>query len=173
MSSGKRGGLLSSYRRKTAMEGGDELTIDASCVLKRLWQGSMPPVEQALPAFSIIVLAADSYQPESVAWRGRVVRAPMEDAEPSQNDIVRALAAAREVATEIRRGGRALITCHAGLNRSGLICAMTILMLRPKATPDAAIKVIRARRDPQALSNPHFVTAIRNLWSSRTPTARR
>jgi protein-tyrosine phosphatase len=92
---------------------------------------------------------------------------PMEDAEPSQKDILKAIGAAREVAAEIRLGGRALVTCHAGLNRSGLISAMSILLLRPKATPDTVIKVIRARRSPDALSNQSFINVLRSIWSSR------
>ena len=151
----------------------DAEPLDANCVVRRLWIGSKPPVDRALPAFSMIVLAAKEYQPASstTKWRGRVLHVPLDDAEPTQQEILRAVTAAREVAAEMRRGGRVLVSCWAGLNRSAWISAQAILMTRPKATPAAAIRVIRARRDAACLSNPFFVKSLENLWSSRT-TAR-
>lgn len=52
-------------------------------------------------------------------------------------------------------GRRVLIRCAGGLNRSGLVTALTLI--KSGRTPDAAIGLVRAGRSPAALSNPSFV----------------
>jgi hypothetical protein len=168
--SGRRGGWLSAHQRKLGMSGHETLTIDAHNVLKGLWVGSKPPVDRRLPMFSMIVLAAKEVQPDRHPWDARVVRARLDDAEPTQREITEAVLAAREVADELRRGGRVLVTCHAGLNRSAWVAAMAMLIVKPKATPSAVIGRIRQRRGPDALSNPHFVASLRRLFSLRQST---
>lgn len=50
--------------------------------------------------------------------------------------------------------GQTLVHCQAGMNRSGLITALTII--RRGWTPTEAIALLRARRGPAVLSNRHF-----------------
>jgi protein-tyrosine phosphatase len=57
--------------------------------------------------------------------------------------------------------GPTLVHCQAGLNRSGLVSAVT-LVLRG-STPDEAIRMLRDRRSPAVLCNPAFEQHIRTL----------
>ena len=167
---GQRGGWLSSHRRKLALADHEQAPlepIDANQIVRRLWIGSKPPVDRRLPGFSAIALCAQEYQPEKTAWTGRILRARLDDAVPSQAEILQAVTAARQVAEEMRRGGRVLVTCYMGLNRSALVAAMSLLMQTPRATPDLIIRRIRERRSPDALSNASFVKVLHSLWSSR------
>jgi len=66
-----------------------------------------------------------------------------------------AIAAARWVHTRWSEGARVLVRCQAGLNRSGLITAL-VLMLAGHTAHDA-IALIRERRSPWALCNDAFV----------------
>lgn len=68
------------------------------------------------------------------------------------------LRVANEVARVIQDGYDVLVTCHLGLNRSSLIVALALRKLGYSA--DAAIRYIRARRGPWALSNKRFVEVI-------------
>lgn len=51
-----------------------------------------------------------------------------------------------------------LVRCQMGLNRSGLVVALTLL--DQGFTPAMALSLIRAKRSPDALSNPWFVEYI-------------
>jgi len=53
-----------------------------------------------------------------------------------------------------RRGQRVLIRCQAGLNRSGLVTALVLLL--DGWDPADAIEEIRTRRSPWALCNQQF-----------------
>lgn len=58
-------------------------------------------------------------------------------------------------ATEaVREGKRVLCRCQAGINRSSLVAAFSLLRLGFEA--DDAIALIRLNRHPQALFNTHF-----------------
>jgi hypothetical protein len=70
-------------------------------------------------------------------------------------DLPRLLDAARFVYQRWQAGDRVLIRCQAGLNRSGLVTALT-LMLHGYSVVDA-IDHIRTRRSPDALFNEEFV----------------
>lgn len=70
-----------------------------------------------------------------------------------------------KVADEVRRavqdGAPAIVTCHLGLNRSGLITAMALVLLGHH-NPQQAVAAVQARR-PNALCNPKFVEVIHGL----------
>lgn len=55
-------------------------------------------------------------------------------------------------------GRRVLIRCMGGMNRSGLLVALTLV--RAGHTPEAAIELIREKRHPWALNNHSFVRLI-------------
>lgn len=61
---------------------------------------------------------------------------------------------AEDVSDRLDRGESVLVRCQMGMNRSGLIVAATLLL---RGWPiENALREIRDRRDPMALSNPHF-----------------
>ena len=69
-------------------------------------------------------------------------------------------------AEAVRAGRRTLVRCHAGLNRSGLVVAQTLVGLG-LGVP-AAIERVRQRRSPWALHNQLFVQYL----EAGLPTAR-
>jgi protein-tyrosine phosphatase len=62
---------------------------------------------------------------------------------------------------EWRSGKKCLSRCQAGLNRSGLVVAL-VLMLEGYSA-DEAVALIREKRDPNALFNFHFVRKLQEL----------
>lgn len=66
--------------------------------------------------------------------------------------------------SEWRMGKRVAAKCQAGWNRSGLIAAL--VLLQEGYTADSAIKLIRDKRSPNALCNPHFVAYIKEVFDS-------
>ncbi len=132
------------------------MSEDANQVIPGLWQGSAPPVggKQAVTA-DILVLCAKEYQPDSRAFpRSKVLRARMLDAEPSPREVAEAVMVARYVAKEMQRGKCALVTCRAGLNRSGLVTGLVLRHLGYSGA-EAVARIKRARGD-MALSNQYF-----------------
>lgn len=112
--------------------------------------------------FDVLVLSAEEVQPEGWRFPGvKVLRLPMRDIpvrlEPTQVEDVRRVAA--ELSHHLARGRHVLVTCRAGLNRSGLIVAATLLQTT-QLSPLQVIRLIRSRRNPIALNNPAFVHAI-------------
>jgi hypothetical protein len=62
---------------------------------------------------------------------------------------------------EWKSGKKVLVRCQAGWNRSGL-CTAVILMLEGLSC-ERAISLIREKRSPFALSNPHFIKCLNEL----------
>lgn len=63
-----------------------------------------------------------------------------------------------------KSGKQVLIRCQAGLNRSGLVMALVLLL--DGHTPEQAIRLIRRQRGPAALCNYTFETFILNQAAS-------
>lgn len=136
-----------------------------------LAQGARPTTGAVVRAagFSTLVLCAQEYQPPDSAYPGvRVLRLPLDDVlEPMDRyDVARTFAVATDVAERLRRGKKVLVTCYAGLNRSGLVCALALRMLRD-APAQPVIDHIRKRRSARALSNPTFESLVRRLHKKR------
>lgn len=101
------------------------------------------------------------YQPPDSEFEGvYVARHPMYDAELSPQDYVAALRMSSLVDAVRGRGGKALVTCWAGLNRSGLVSALSLIYF-DEMLPDEAIRAIQAKR-LGALYNWSFLSAIRH-----------
>jgi protein-tyrosine phosphatase len=110
------------------------------------------------------VLAAREYQPADREFPGvRVVRANLDDSGPPMTNAEwrSALQAAEQAAFWRARGMRVLTTCHAGLNRSGLVSALMLHRLSGMSGP-RAIELVRAAR-PGALNNQYFTAALRRI----------
>lgn len=122
--------------------------------------------------FDMIVLCARELQLPAEAYPGvRIVYAPNDDSVefPLTKEKLRiAVRAAEAVAQEIQKGGRVLVTCAAGLNRSGLVSALALHKLYGWGG-DECVRTVRAKRvaskrhPGKALSNPEFTAVIRRL----------
>lgn len=88
-------------------------------------------------------------------WGVEELRYGFPDATPDLVDMSRLVGAARWAYERWQSGGRVLIRCQAGLNRSGLVTAL-VLMLAGSTAGDA-IALIRAQRSQAALINASFV----------------
>lgn len=148
----------------SALSNARVLHVEADQVVPRLWQGSMPPMGRAvhLSGFRHLVLTACEYQPPSTEFPGvSVARAVLDDADHPPTD--RELHAALKVANWVRQRMQTedvLTTCALGLNRSGLVNALALVL--DGHDPDEAIGVVRAAR-ARALGNPYFVDYIRSF----------
>ena len=139
------------------------MSVDANEVYPRLYMGSRPGPE-AGRRFDVIVLAAEEYQPTAAEIGARtVVHAPLDDGPPmTAREKRAALQAAAHVATAVRHGKRVLVTCNMGLNRSGLITALS-LMLGAHVPRERAVALVRRARGPDALANPHFLVFLSDV----------
>lgn len=140
-----------------------------SLVYPRIYMGgAVVDADGIFEAFDVVVLSASEWQPEVIPpdRTKDVLRINMHDVDSH-------LALGPEVRSKLgslvstleklyREEKRILITCMAGMNRSGLVTAL--LMMRALGhTPKTAISLIRDARGPSALSNPTFVRYIESL----------
>jgi protein-tyrosine phosphatase len=132
-------------------------------VIPRLAQGSLPtgPIHRQ---FQTVVLGAEEAQ-NLPLFGLEVVRAPLEDAVPTDQQIEIAYMAAVHVVRRWRQGRSVLVTCFAGRNRSGLIVALALMMMG--MNDRQAVQAIRTARGPMALSNKHFVRVLERAQSAR------
>lgn len=145
--------------------------LECSEVIEGLWQGSKSAVDlevaplAALTAnFDVAIFCADAFQPDpGIYGPVRCVLAPFEDHElltaPEWEQVERA---ARVVIDAHRAGASVLVTCHAGLNRSGLVVGLAMLEL-VGWSPEKVIAWIQHRRRG-ALGNGAFRRIIRERW---------
>lgn len=132
-----------------------------------LWIGSLPPAGTFLrrAGFEALVLCAEEYQPEASQFHGLEVRhAPFSDDQERGLDEAQlrtALSAAEWTAGELLKRKRCLVTCHAGRNRSGLVCALALSRATGISTTAAADRVKHARRG--SLTNTFFVDLLNGL----------
>lgn len=138
--------------------------MSANAVTPKLWQGSVPEAGKSLP-FDLVVLCAVEHQFEGMARpfgrRARVLRCPLRDCAPlSHREVKDALRAAVEVAHAYSNGLTTVVTCAMGLNRSGLVMALSLVELG--IAPNDAVAAVRRAR-PNALCNPYFVQIIHEV----------
>lgn len=148
-------------------------TLDAHEIVPGLWQGSVPTLGKGVAqgGFHLLVLSAREHQYPSVYFPGvAVVNAPNDDNAAygplTREKLKVALQAARRVVKTVKAGKAALVTCAAGLNRSGLVSALALHLLHGWSG-DRCIKQVRARRPAKKhirpLSNSDFTAALRRL----------
>jgi hypothetical protein len=145
--------------------------LDADRIVTRIYQGSYPPPgrEVARCGFDVLVLCAVELQTPALFFDGvQVIHCPLDDAELTAQEWARAQTTARKIAVRLhgRPQSRALITCAAGRNRSGLVTALTLHLITGKSGLQI-IEHIRKRRRPRdgtlALTNPSFLAALVRL----------
>lgn len=105
------------------------------------------------PRFDVVVTLYADAQP--APWGVEELRFGFPDADLTPAFAERAVALARHAHRRWKEGGRVLVRCQAGVNRSGLVTAL-VLMLEGLSAHDA-IALIRARRAPAVLDNRAFV----------------
>ena len=144
-----------------------ELAIDANRIARGLYQGARPPVGHTLRhlGFGTLVLAAEEHQPPSSQFPGvEVVHVSLtDDGTPlSSAEWQRARHASALVRKRLQQGRRVLVTCWMGLNRSGIIVALTLLRMtrRSVLNGEDAVMLVKQRR-PGAMTNAYFVDAVR------------
>lgn len=124
-----------------------------------IWQGNADSALDLHASFDLLVLCAEEFQPEPRAFTGSetsVLYAPNDDSKPTPDQLRIAHAAANQVARTTMLGGRSLVTCFAGRNRSGLVSALALHMLTG-CGGRMAKNVVRMRRlGAPALTNRDF-----------------
>ena len=88
-------------------------------------------------------------------WGVEELRYGFMDAHPEHADMTKVVEAARWAHQRWASGQQVLIRCQAGLNRSGLLTALVLMLAGMDAAE--AIRLIRSRRSEVALFNDDFV----------------
>lgn len=149
----------------------DALTLDAHEIAPLLWQGSKPRAgrDVADAGFQVLVLCARDYQPSSVYFPGvpTVIHAPNDDHSfVTRTDLQLAVTTASRVAEHVKRGEKVLVTCIAGINRSGLVVALALHKVFGYSG-QSCIDLVRRHRKladrDEALTNTYFVEALLKL----------
>lgn len=133
-------------------------------ILPGLWQGGTEDDEvvgrraiatrydRCQPFDLVVTLYADAMP---AAWGVEELRFGFPDSDLTARSVDRAVALARYAHQRWSEGARVLIRCQAGVNRSGLVMALTLM--HDGLSAGEAIALIRSRRSPAVLSNRHFV----------------
>jgi protein tyrosine phosphatase len=100
---------------------------------------------------------------QPVDWFVKEMRFGFWDAGVESMPIVEVFEVARLAYEEWSNDRKVLIRCQAGLNRSGLITALVMMMAGYSA--DEAISLIREKRSRHALCNPEFEAWLRKMPS--------
>jgi protein-tyrosine phosphatase len=123
-------------------------------VRQHLWIGAFPAQEETLDVVCVVNLAGGTCFPrpylEYVVW-------PIDDG-PVLPDAKHLRIVAGHVADLVVCGLPVLVHCGAGINRSGLVVARALMILRNDAECGAAraIEELRLARGPEVLSNGAF-----------------
>lgn len=140
-------------------------------------RAAAPQYERTYP-YDVVVTLYGNAQP--APWGVEEVRFGFLDAALTGADATRVVRAARYAYQRWASGDRVLVRCQAGVNRSGLVTALVLVMAG--LSPAQAITLIRARRSSYALCNTEFVawllnhseeavTAARATWPSVPPSS--
>jgi protein-tyrosine phosphatase len=151
--------------------------MSASRIAPKLYQGSLPPfgTELAEKGFQTLVLCAEEWQPGAGLFPGvEVLYCPFADrAAPLSRGVwERIHHTAARVARRVQRQDRVLVTCAAGLNRSGLVTALALIELYG-CSGEEAIVWVRRERSPAALSNRTFATHLARIPARHAPETAR
>jgi protein tyrosine/serine phosphatase len=158
------------------MDLGERVEIEASRVGPKLWVGSFPSADLKGRGFDAVALCAAEKQ--NIEPNIPTLRVHLDDAEFTDDEMNEVFAhahkAARLVSRIRRRGGRVLVTCRAGINRSALVAAISLMML-DGLSAEQAVNQIRNTRGPRTmegwgmlpLSNKSFVRALQRYHDAR------
>jgi len=137
----------------------------------KLAQGAYPdPPDRVFATFDTVVFTAEEAQPRWLSPpAGKTpIFVPMDDDLYRPVDLASAQILnrlANQLADEVVRGRKVLITCWQGANRSGLLTALVLMKVKGM-NGAAAIRTIQQRRRPkgiEALCNPMFQQFLLSL----------
>lgn len=156
------------------------MTLDVTHVAGPLWIGSHPltmnpccdehdrlaRVSNAVgrDGFEALVLCAEEYQPGQEHFPGvEVIHAPFDDDHRGLDERQARIAfsAAERTAQLLSAGKKTLVTCWAGRNRSGLVCALALSSVTGEHPSDST-ELIRSKR-AGALTNTAFRSFLSGL----------
>lgn len=140
-------------------------------VTHNLWMGGMyygPSMSPCAPNrgdFDVVI---------SMAGRGNLSTRPhhsieqyaflIDDGQLGKDELALVYEARDLAVAAVMAGRKTLVRCQAGLNRSGLVVALTLLLLPPfrgACCSLHAIALVQGKRSQHALHNPHFVDYIK------------
>ena len=132
---------------------------DVNEIYTNLWQGSRPPPGNLVAAkgFKVLVLAAEEWQQADRYPGVKVILAPGDDDENPQclqQSLPTWIDAAKQVAEHVKAADKVLVTCMAGLNRSGFISTYALHLLTGWSGPWCVDRIQRRRQ--YALCNRTF-----------------
>jgi protein-tyrosine phosphatase len=142
------------------------LRPDLDLIIQNLYQGAAPPFGETVAklGFDTLVLCAKENQRDDLYPGVEVVLAPGDD-DCRVNRMMRDLPiwqqAAQIVVERVNAGKKVLVTCMAGLNRSGMVTALALRQLT-NWTGAEIVEHIQASRE-MALCNDTFAEYIRGL----------
>jgi len=116
-----------------------------------VWEGAEQRLRGSYPFDVVVTLYADA---NPVPWGVEELRFGFYDAALEPRDAGRVVELARMAHARWARGQQVLVRCQAGINRSGLVTALILMISGMDAA--SAIALIRERRSPYVLSNAHF-----------------
>lgn len=130
-------------------------------ILPNLWMGNIMSA-QLVHGFDLVVnMAQDSPMPDTKEY----YHWDIPDAE-MPDDLGRLNALVTQVCRTHALGGKVLIHCNAGVNRSGLVTALVVRQLKG-LTGTEAIDLVRSKRPkgpfPNIICNPHFESYLNTL----------
>jgi len=133
--------------------------LDANEIIPGLWVGSKPPKGEFLHknGYTHVVLCSPDYQlPVYDFPNVNVIHCPFEDIDNIMSNSTMALVfvTAKLVAEAHKAGGKVLVTCYAGLNRSALVAALSLRVLGYSSF--FAIESLRTNRSKRCLENKTF-----------------
>ena len=144
-------------------------------VYGNLWIGNAPPItsvhergfglEPLSGSFDTLVLCAREYQLHGSLFAvEEVIHAPMDDelCPVKLGTSTMAISAARKVAKKLAMGEHVLVTCLAGRNRSGLVCALALCLGESDFSAAESIRLVRNARGVNSLANPFFVKFLKS-----------
>jgi len=142
--------------------------FDTDRIHGKLFQGAAPQTGGLLGdlGFDVLVLCAEEYQPTADQFPGveTVIHMPSSDYDyipPTRAHIAMVWETARKVVEHLENGKAVLVTCRAGLNRSGLVTAIA-LHLWLELTGERACDLVQDKRC-DALFNKRFDDYVRSV----------
>lgn len=153
------------------------ITLDADEIVENLWQGGYPryPDQVKASGFSMLVMCAGELQDPASDYPGvELLYAPNSDDYVCKipRDLLKiAVDAGKTVAQAVKDGRKVLVTCAAGINRSGLVSALALHFLYGWPGTEC-IKQVKAKRvnqayDMVALDNPRFREVLLKLKGAK------
>lgn len=149
------------------------MQLAGTAVAPNMWQGPCPPsIEPVVDArFTIIAFCAAEIQPPLPPRLNglRILHVPLTDNPNSpmtDDEWMRAHEAGKKVAKYVLAGGKSLVTCAMGWNRSGIVNAVALHHAFGLSGPQAAHQ-IKSTRGANALSNPSFMRRLATLPDRR------